>query len=1482
MSRVEYHDPDGLYPLVAPQLQAHLPLKNLYWNSANRPLRSISTLEVDFVARPKTDVLVSNPGALEDGSRKHQLAGLRATPLLKIFLLRCDDKESYSALKFALLRDWLDNNVRAAQKATTSKKHDACEWLILHIVLPNTVAATQPRWSKSSGSDDEATREKSASKRWPGKGSRGIFEKLRSDFGSDKKSDTDHVAQIRLLAGDIPSQALPPKLPGAQADYAETVKERENAWSDLLAKLKAGILASFDLRVGQYEDDIHVRDMQRTLPGWNFCTFFVLKEGLALAFESVGLLEDALAIYDELSVDFETIVSDQLSGENPNAGGAFAPHTAEAANLIWPSDKANPTQPASSLFVEPFNPSRKNYRELIASSLASIFDLRLYLCARRNALLLKLAKPLLGPANRDFNGQDTPLPSVKRDSWEGPEKLDDMSALAKICRTAPETITMLARTLRRDLHDASADQISKDEACRVDAVVSAWTYAACSQLFAETASFRLPETVSNAGSATGLSSPMAQSMVDQRTPKTSHKTRLKINPSTTPEHFPTDVPTLKHEGLANSAAHRADVLLLQRRIVERVATWCNRPLDSKGVSDESVEEDERPDSAHSRSEGRASNSEETLQAKQLSLMSDSLLSQVAATTQSLQRTYHELSDVAAVLYMSAGRTKSAERLMADVGTMKFAQKNYATAAGYLGRVAAKFAEGRWSIVEGRVLQMHMECLKMLNRRDDCLRVGLGLLAKSADARKTPAGHTPAGDWRGQMQELQAAKSWLKDSKLDSEALLKDMAEYSHQLTYDMVTPLNRYFADFEGDRRIEQLQDQDGFQIGITIRQLVADEKITVDFMEARLISAEDGQSREITLRSTEPVQVNFSKTRVCLKGNVSTSGSYLFDKLTLRSGRLLFVWEAMGKTNAATPIGLLTSTAAAAVSSAKRAAIYCYPRPRSLRASLSASSTLRLGKTRAVDLLLFSGDNEITGAQIVLRSGSAGLRLRTADASVSQGDLVVDNVSDPGVIETGSIGRDSQHLLTIPYDLEGNLPALYVRLEVHYFTEKGNFSYFANTDIDIELPLDVTVQDCFKAHALVSKFFIRATHKGPVRVHSTDFQESDAFQVQPLPTSLSPAIAFQQEPLCLTYRIIQRGDTKAAGQQKALPLTIRYQTIRNEVIVAASLSLKQSIAESDFADFQWLLVHRLEGTLVRNIQAAELEAACLVQCFRLPSLHDLGLIGAMEAVEPKKRAALTAWLESWYQANLTISIDKQDRELSIHTIGIEFEVPSLQYLHTTAFVMPVNTAAQTGRPLHCQVKTRYTRCWDNTESSSGTPEEFTYDIEADSNVWIVSGAKRGNFRAAPDEELCFGVVVIAMRPGRAALPKVMIRPLGSETQPEASLDDISTLYYTSPTSTSSTQGPMTSVAASSWSSSPGGNGTEQSLEQSGERGYCETDCISAFDEVDVIDGWTSVAVGLFDADVGNEVDDEETMSHDSMRGFDGEARLLESRGLLL
>lgn len=79
-----------------------------------------------------------------------------------------------------------------------------------------------------------------------------VLDRIKADFNVDRK---DRCSQLTL-----------------QDDLSSP-----RAWADIMSKVKEGVTSAFDSAVTQREDEIKRLEAQRQMPGWNFCTFFVLK-----------------------------------------------------------------------------------------------------------------------------------------------------------------------------------------------------------------------------------------------------------------------------------------------------------------------------------------------------------------------------------------------------------------------------------------------------------------------------------------------------------------------------------------------------------------------------------------------------------------------------------------------------------------------------------------------------------------------------------------------------------------------------------------------------------------------------------------------------------------------------------------------------------------------------------------------------------------------------------------------------------------------------------------------------------------------------------------------------------------------------------------------------------------------------------------------------------------------------------------------------
>jgi hypothetical protein len=234
-------------------------------------------------------------------------------PLVNIYVVTCEDSDTYKATAKKQIKDW--------QTSLNHRKNQ--EWIIVHILRSDTRNASSNFFQM--------------------KGS--VLDKIRADFNTDKR---DRCVQLAWpLAMDNPA-----------------------AWAELLSKVKDGILSAFDSAVSSRDDEVRRSESQQSMPGWNFCTFFILKESLAASFEGMNLFEDALRCHDELELSFA--------------------HVLREKNLSWFGTLIIPATRDDSLPL--LSITKKPYRDLIVANTISVFDLRIYILSNQCALLGKMGK----------------------------------------------------------------------------------------------------------------------------------------------------------------------------------------------------------------------------------------------------------------------------------------------------------------------------------------------------------------------------------------------------------------------------------------------------------------------------------------------------------------------------------------------------------------------------------------------------------------------------------------------------------------------------------------------------------------------------------------------------------------------------------------------------------------------------------------------------------------------------------------------------------------------------------------------------------------------------------------------------------------------------------------------------------------------------------------------------------------------------------
>ena len=1403
---MEYHDPSGVFPLISNDITSRLPLSNLNWHSPPRPLRQIKSLHVDFVPDKDTqellnttatgtkrgqdgnstslDIVRGGPDAHKVGKqRRHQIPGLKTSPYLKIYVLRCDDKAGYKESEKKSIREWIKENVPPEGKR---ENHDACEWLILHVVIPDTVAASEPRWREVSSKDADELKERPKSKaKWPGKGDRTVFDRLRADFNESGKSGQDRVAQIRIPKAQVPADLLP--TPAVASTHVESGQERENAWNDLMAKFKTLILGPFDRRVRQYEADIAEQEARRSLPGWNFCTFFIHKEGLAKALESVGLVEDALAIYDELSLDLETVLRDLATGSAEGTATSFAPTTDDIRDRVMGSrgNNANGTtndtqderNDASSLFS-------KDYREKIVRSDISVFDFLCYIFIRQKTLILRLAN---ARSARKELGTDS------RDGGE------DLVLTSEVCWRASNFIHNTSRVLRQDLASARTSGKSTYNQDEIDGLVSSWIYAVSGMVLEETAVAALLEV-------TKLDSSSQGQPVNGKSKRSTISLALGANPypqrssslhsgrdSLTPEQartlaqltgrdttaLPTPPQSSSGEGTVQSvpglpgqaelATYRAELMAMRRNMLEQAARqrgffagWASlRREQFMPTKIAAPEKDADQDTERTKL-----------------LVGPSLLAALESEVTFCAK-FEALTDVAIRHFLAATQNKSAERLMGDIALLKYQQKDFFLAAAYFERIVPLYSADRWDLMEARATMIYAQCLERLGKTKQYVTVLLTLATRLCGSKKqqTLSRHEQAN-----------AQKTEEDQTLDACAILKDIFSASENLEDEVTQPFEVFFGGLTLDRAIIHDDMSDTIGLSLQIRH-VLDTALTVNEVALRLVNADD-DSQNLWLRNTGAVQLNGGLNDLHLVTRTIAVGPFLADRVIVRAKNIIFVEELRQKP-APNPLGIVGTDVLAVPSTSKPPqCVYIYPRKEAFHAEISSTAHLFVDKSRQLDVILEAGTNDISSISVRVKPASAGLRVHSADA-IATGIQAAKEALTPGHISLAALEPKGKAIVTIPYSLEQAAREIYVRFEVDYSTASGVHTFIGSARLSNDLPLDVEVNDVFHLDTLFSNFTARTTGSLPYSIVGASLDESPAYQVEQPSNVPFPLTVFSSQPLSLVYKISRKKDLdpKLRKKEAALALHLEYSAIEEFVTWYIRRQFSADLQQSEFDHLARLLLVVLAERCKELFTVPVLELAALMRTIEMIDYNSIGWGEILPMVPPPSRGPLETWLKQWHLNNTTIDLGAESSDgPTPRKLTISVDVPNIDSVFHVALNLTDTSAdlrgstlpaLALGQPVKAQLRIGHTDAWSSKSMFPNTPRvkiqgdeekeaSFTCEVGVDSDTWLIGGRRRFRFRPDDGGARVHDILLVPVKLGIHPLPVVEMRvetPLGDDEQ---------------------------------------------------------------------------------------------------------------------
>lgn len=1333
---IQCTDPDDLFNRLEPRLSARSPLRNLHWKAPNRPLRSISNLNISLNREDKSASAQAN-------ARRHQIPGLRETPYIKLYLLRCDDKETYKEKAKKEVRQWVKAQTSSTDSKSSSKSqegHDAFEWMILHVVLPNTPAASQPRSSKHISLEaSESTDSVNSKSKWSGKAPSTVFDKLRTDFGGSKSSP-GRVAQIRLLEPGDKSTPL-------------TASDLEEQWQDFVDGLKSCILRSFDARVAQYESDIRERDSQRHLPGWNFCTFFLLKEGLAKGFENLGLLDDALAVYDELSLGLDVLVKDRARGGDNDDSGGLLTFSKESKGLLRAALDTDPkTVRAVTLNSDhdlkrlinedrngfPFDIEKKNYRNLILSNDVSALDLRIYLFTRELEILSRQA-------------QSEPAKSTQSASISY-----NLAKLADIVERATQFISLASRSLRFELYHAWGGQegLSEDELRNQHIVtgniVASWQWKGTMQILArvlptlnldvehciEELSLDIAELSQNSDSEQSIQpheisakprrfslGPDVRSPSRERSQERSHRNSLMPNGASSRQS------ATAHSGFPRLNLWVSKLVLMARRVLENLEAtkaWAmemKQPTLSNGESGTT--------GAKSNGEIKTEDEEDRPSRTELLAGLESTTVQAAASSKHNFTTLYIMLSVFAYRTVSESRNRAtSQQILSDLVEMEYSQGNFTIAVRYLKSIFGPLPRFSYRPSDGFLLHIYADCLRNLDRPGEYARCLISCLHHTRQAH---------------------ALAWSNDPMQKQQHYIDQLFQVLPNIPHTTL-PAASLFNISAVSRTISPLHDRDGFTVAVKLSLVSGTRTPPVNDIKLRLVSRDGIEPRYITLSLRTEVVITAAGTTVTLETPVTSQGWYTPDELELSIGNLRLLhhlksgqeddWsraeEGFNPHSAVVPL-------------------LVYPSYRSFAVKMYPFPIIHLAEVRRLLLQLRPGHNNVGQCKLRLRTATAGLRLNIHDSKLvgekrSSAELRTAREGDALLMILNGLAAESVTDIEIPYTMEIlSEPAVTLRVEVTYDTDQGTFTFYDTLFVKVILPVTVNVQDVFREECLYSKFTISPSTMVPLRLIGCRLEDNELYDLTTGGTFDEPFVVFPKQPANWTVRLIRRNQTATSATGR-MTLVVDFQSLDGVIFAILETRFVQDILKSDYAFAARLLASHLVERVRSTWTEQDVEVAGLLQEFEVWKMEDMEWPLVLCAFDKATRANIERWLHEWHSQTPPIKFSSS--KVPQRQLKLFVDVPERPILVSAFLDIQLSSAgsvtATIGQPVMADLVMKLEKRIDHELEGS-------FELAATSDSWLIGGRRKGNVQLTA-EPTRLPVVLFPQHLGHLLFPTISVR----------------------------------------------------------------------------------------------------------------------------
>lgn len=405
----------------------------------------------------------------------------------------------------------------------------------------------------------------------------------------------------------------------------------------------------------------------------------------------------------------------------------------------------------------------------------------------------------------------------------------------------------------------------------------------------------------------------------------------------------------------------------------------------------------------------------------------------------------------------------------------------------------------------------------------------------------------------------------------------------------------------------------------------------------------------------------------------------------------------------------------------------------------------------------------------------------------------------ETGLFHFSEVAANTPFTLRFPFTVEQDIGDVSVKVEVTYTVEAGETFFFAKSVvIPISLALGVNVQDVFKHQALYSRFNVSTASSSPLRLFKSELLNSELFESEFGIPPENTVVIFPKQPATLLYRVKRKSDVKVGKRSgKTMHLKLYYSVLQTEIEDLIVASVVEALEETPLKQYS-----RFISSFVRkeakSLQEQDSERAALLGSVSTSFLAEvswerhLAGIGEVPGTTDAAAELIATFLKDWQKSHPRVAIPASSAT-EASTILIPVEIPSLTILHTADL--------QLQKPLHSLVNEKagatptvcinqmipavlslkWTQIWD-TDTYKKRDPEFSYEVSAPSDTWLVGGRRKGHFiipnslptdpvSSAPETEGAIPLVFIPLREGWLPYPNVEIReivPDGGVDAPQA------------------------------------------------------------------------------------------------------------------